>query len=211
MNDPSSLQLGRRRGTYCLHPEGLKFFFPFLVCSRWERPMQCRKMHVIGSLKQFEWFSVIIIRLVPPRPHSSPVSQSPPSCSPGTMLWEEGGRHTLICILFSGSAQWLNFHQNLAKFHLEMNSFTSQTTDESRLKSFRFFSANLPRNDIQFFSRFEWHGASCMACSRPVVATRIMWSIRNCHLFFFSNRGPLEHKHSHTQNHLYSVSIDGSS
>jgi len=33
MSDPFSLQLGRRHGTYCLHPEGLKFFLPFLVCS----------------------------------------------------------------------------------------------------------------------------------------------------------------------------------
>ena len=127
--------------------------------------------------------------------------------------WTSYYTSSLVCILFSGSARWLNFHQNLAKFHLEMNSFTSQTTDESRLKSFRFFSQICPEMISKFFSRFEWHGASCMACSRPVVATRIMWSIRNCHLVIFSYRGPLERNttHSHSKSPLYSVSIEGSS
>ena len=58
--------------------------------------------------------------------------------------WTSYYTSSLVCILFSGSARWLNFHQNLAKFHLEMNSFTSQTTDESRLKSFRFFPQICP-------------------------------------------------------------------
>ena len=57
--------------------------------------------------------------------------------------WTSYYTSSLVCILFSGSARWLNFHQNLAKFHLEMNSFTSQTTDESQFKSFQIFP-NLP-------------------------------------------------------------------
>ena len=65
--------------------------------------------------------------------------------------WTSYYTSSLVCILFSGSARWLNFHQNLAKFHLEMNSFTSQTTDESRLKSFRFFSQICPEMISKIF------------------------------------------------------------
>ena len=116
--------------------------------------------------------------------------------------WTSYYTSSLVCILFSGSARWLNFHQNLAKFHLEMNSFTSQTTDESQFKSFQTFP-NLP---ISMASRFS------MACSWPVVATRIMRSIRIVIWSFFLDKGLTWslYPRIHTQNHLHSVSIDGS-
>ena len=89
----------------------------------------------------------------------------------------------------------------------KMDSFTSQTTESSDPVTQCTTSEYSPNLPISMASRFS------MACSWPVVATRIMRSIRIViWSFFFVDKGLTWslYPRIHTQNHLHSVPIDGS-